>query len=234
MLSAGVKPSARPGRFEQRSRLLHAAPDGYQRLLHGMLAQPRRAGLCGAISPASTPCSGCRRRTSADRGQASVATRPDPDRRSIRRGYTGDHQDLRVVRYVQGELPALGFGGEKHIVFSGSRCRPVQRARSRCRSSRSCRPSSAASLGFQIAVSPASLRVPGRPALQFVVVTDAGYEQADQWPQLIGRGAERPIMFLQRTSSWPPQATSSSTRPRGGLGISMQERPDLATCSAGN
>jgi len=136
----------------------------------------------------------------------------------------------------------LGFGGEKHIVFGGFKMpQPSQRERSQMQVQPELQGKLAGVAGFQTAVIPRpSLPGAGRGLpLQFVIVTDAAYEQLDEMAnQLVGRAMQSGrFMFLQKDIELArPKATLVIDRDRAAdLGISMQDiGRNLATLLGGN
>ena len=250
MLSAKVlKPSGAPGRFEHAvERFFTRLASGYQRLLHGMLAQPAAVLVFAAAILASIyPMFMLSQKELAPTEDQSIlfahATGPQTATLDYDATYTREIIETfeSVPEYKESFL-LLGFGGEKHIVFSGFKMPPPsQRARSQMQVQPELQAKLAGIAGFQIAVIPRpSLPGAGRGLpLQFVVVTDAGYEQLDQVAdQLIGRAMQSGrFMFLQKDIELArPKATLVVDRDRAAdLGISMQDiGRNLATLLGGN
>ena len=250
MLSAKVlKPSGAPGRFEHAvERFFTRLANGYQRLLHGMLTQPAAVLVFAAAILASIyPMFMLSQKELAPTEDQSIlfahATGPQTATLDYDATYTREIIETfeSVPEYKESFL-LLGFGGEKHIVFSGFKMPPPsQRARSQMQVQPELQAKLAGIAGFQIAVIPRpSLPGAGRGLpLQFVVVTDAGYEQLDQVAdQLIGRAMQSGrFMFLQKDIELArPKATLVVDRDRAAdLGISMQDiGRNLATLLGGN
>ena len=250
MLSAKVlKPSGAPGRFEHAvERFFTRLASGYQRLLHGMLAQPAAVLVFAAAILASIyPMFMLSQKELAPTEDQSIlfahATGPQTATLDYDAAYTREIiKTFESVPEYKESFLLLGFGGEKHIVFSGFKMPPPsQRARSQMQVQPELQAKLAGIAGFQIAVIPRpSLPGAGRGLpLQFVVVTDAGYEQLDQVAdQLIGRAMQSGrFMFLQKDIELArPKATLVVDRDRAAdLGISMQDiGRNLATLLGGN
>jgi len=250
MLSAKVlKPSGAPGRFEHAvERFFTRLANGYQRMLHGMLTHPAAVLVFAAAILASIyPMFMLSQKELAPTEDQSIlfahATGPQTATLDYDATYTREIIETfeSVPEYKESFL-LLGFGGEKHIVFSGFKMPPPsQRARSQMQVQPELQAKLAGIAGFQIAVIPRpSLPGAGRGLpLQFVVVTDAGYEQLDQVAdQLIGRAMQSGrFMFLQKDIELArPKATLMIDRDRAAdLGISMQDiGRNLATLLGGN
>jgi multidrug efflux pump len=250
MLSAKVlKPSGAPGRFEHAvERFFTGLANGYQRLLHGVLAQPAAAMVFATAVLASIyPMFMLSQKELAPTEDQSIlffhATGPQTATLDYDAAYTREIVKLfeSVPEYKESFL-LLGFGGEKHIVFGGFKMPPPsQRARSQMQVQPELQGKLSGVAGFQIAVIPRpSLPGAGRGLpLQFVIVTDAGFDQLDQVAdQLIGRAMQSGrFMFLQKDIELArPKATLVIDRDRAAdLGISMQEiGRNLATLLGGN
>ena len=250
MLSAKVlKPAGAPGRFEHAvERFFTRLANGYQRLLHGMLAYPAAVLLFAAAILASIyPMFMLSQKELAPTEDQSIlffhATGPQTATLDYDAAYTREViQAFESVPEYKESFLLLGFGGEKHIVFGGFKMPPPsQRTRSQMQIQPELQGKLAAIAGFQIAVIPRpSLPGAGRGLpLQFVVVTDAGFEQLDQVAdQLIGAAMQSGrFIFLQKDIELArPKATLVIDRDRAAdLGISMQDiGRNLATLLGGN
>ena len=250
MLSAKVlKPAGAPGRFEHAvERFFTGLAARYRRLLHAVIERPSVVMVFATVVLASIyPMFMLAQKELAPTEDQSIlffhATGPQTATIDYDKAYTQE-----IIETFEG-LPEyresfllLGFGGEKHIVFGGFRMPPPsERERSQMQVQPELQGKLAGVAGFQIAVIPRpSLPGAGRGLpLQFVIVTDAGYEQLDETAnQLIGRAMQSGrFMFLQKDIELArPKATLVIDRDRAAdLGISMQEiGRNLATFLGGN
>ena len=250
MLSAKVlKPAGAPGRFEHAvERFFTRLASGYQRVLHVLLARPAAVLVFAVAVLASIyPMFMLSQKELAPTEDQSIlffhATGPQTATIDYDAAYTREIiQAFETVPEYKESFLLLGFGGEKHIVFGGFKMPPPsQRARSQMQVQPELQGKLARIAGFQIAVIPRpSLPGAGRGLpLQFVVVTDASFEQLDQVAdQLIGRAMQSGrFIFLQKDIELArPKATLVIDRDRAAdLGISMQEiGRNLATLLGGN
>ncbi|MEN8166463.1 MAG: efflux RND transporter permease subunit [Pseudomonadota bacterium] len=124
----------------------------------------------------------------------------------------------------------LGFGGEPNTVFGGFKMPPsAQRERSQMEVQPQLQGNLSEIAGFQIAVFPRpSLPGSGRGLpVQFVIITDADYQQLDQVANaLVGQAmGSGKFMFLKKSIEFTrPRTTLLVDRDRAGdLGISMQD-----------
>jgi multidrug efflux pump len=250
MLSAKVlKPAGAPGRFEHAvERFFTGLADGYQRALHGVLAYPSAVMLFAAVVLASIyPMFALSQKELAPTEDQSIlffhATGPQTATIDYDTAYTREIiETFEGIPEYRESFLLLGFGGEKHIVFGGFKMpQPSQRERSQMQVQPELQGRLAGVAGFQIAVIPRpSLPGAGRGLpLQFVIVTDAGYEQLDEMAnQLVGRAMQSGrFMFLQKDIELArPKATLVIDRDRAAdLGISMQDiGRNLATLLGGN
>jgi multidrug efflux pump len=250
MLSAKVlKPGGAPGRFEHAvERFFTRLANGYQRLLHGILAHPAAVLVFAAAILASIyPMFVLSQKELAPTEDQSIlffhATGPQTATLDYDMAYTREViQSFESVPEYKESFLLLGFGGEKHIVFGGFKMPPPsQRARSQMQVQPELQGKLADIAGFQIAVIPRpSLPGAGRGLpLQFVIVSDAGFEQLDRVAdELIGRAMQSGrFVFLQKDIELArPKATLVIDRDRAAdLGISMQDiGRNLATLLGGN
>jgi multidrug efflux pump len=250
MLSAKVlKPAGAPGRFEHAvERFFTGLANGYQRVLHQVLAYPSAVLLFAAAVLASIyPMFALSQKELAPTEDQSIlfvhATGPQTATIDYDVAYTRELiETFESVPEYRESFLLLGFGGEKHIVFSGFRMSPPsERTRSQMQVQPELQGRLAGVAGFQTAVIPRpSLPGAGRGLpLQFVIVTDAGYEQLDEMANaLIGRAMQSGrFMFLQKDIELArPKATLVIDRDRAAdLGISMQEiGRNLAVFLGGN
>jgi multidrug efflux pump len=250
MLSAKVlKPAGAPGRFEHGvERFFTGLATRYQRLLHATIERPSVVMVFAIVVLASIyPMFMLSQKELAPTEDQSVlfvhSTGPQTATIEYDKAYTREILETfeSIPEYRESFL-LLGFGGEKHIVFAGFRMPPTsERERSQMQIQPELQGRLAGVAGFQIAVIPRpSLPGAGRGLpLQFVIVTDAGYEQLDEIAnQLIGRAMQSGrFMFLQKDIELArPKATLVIDRDRAAdLGISMQEiGRNLATFLGGN
>jgi len=250
MLSGKVlKPAGAPGRFEHAvERFFTGLANGYQRALHGVLEYPPAVLVFAAVVLASIyPMFALSQQELAPTEDQSVlfvhATGPQTATIDYDKVYTREViETFESVPEYRESFLLLGFGGEKHIVFAGFRMPPPsERARSQMQVQPELQGKLAGVAGFQTAVIPRpSLPGAGRGLpLQFVIVTDAAYEQLDEMAnQLVGRAMQSGrFMFLQKDIELArPKATLVIDRDRAAdLGISMQDiGRNLATLLGGN
>jgi multidrug efflux pump len=250
MLSGKVlKPTGAPGRFEHAvERFFTGLANGYQRALHGVLEYPSVVMVFAAVVLASIyPMFALSQKELAPTEDQSIlfvhATGPQTATIEYDKVYTREIiQTFESVPEYRESFLLLGFGGEKHIVFAGFKMPPPsERARSQMQVQPELQGKLASVAGFQTAVIPRpSLPGAGRGLpLQFVIVTDADYQQLDEMAsQLIGRAMQSGrFMFLQKDIELArPKATLVIDRDRAAdLGISMQEiGRSLATLLGGN
>jgi len=250
MLSAKVlKPTGAPGRFEHAvERFFTGLAGRYQRLLHVVIERPAAVMVFATVVLVSIyPMFMLSQKELAPTEDQSIlffhATGPQTATIDYDKAYTREIIETfeSIPEYKESFL-LLGFGGEKHIVFGGFRMPPPgQRERSQMQVQPELQGRLAGVAGFQIAVIPRpSLPGAGRGLpLQFVIVTDAPYDQIDEMAgQLIGRAMQSGrFMFLQKDIELArPKATLVIDRDRAAdLGISMQEiGRNLATFLGGN
>jgi multidrug efflux pump len=250
MLSAKVlKPTGAPGRFEHAvERFFTGLAGRYQRLLHVVIERPAAVMVFATVVLLSIyPMFMLSQKELAPTEDQSIlffhATGPQTATIDYDKAYTREIIETfeSIPEYKESFL-LLGFGGEKHIVFGGFRMPPPgQRERSQMQVQPELQGRLAGVAGFQIAVIPRpSLPGAGRGLpLQFVIVTDAPYDQIDEMAgQLIGRAMQSGrFMFLQKDIELArPKATLVIDRDRAAdLGISMQEiGRNLATFLGGN
>ena len=135
----------------------------------------------------------------------------------------------------------LGFRGDDNVVFGGFKMeQPSQRARSQMQVLPDVQAKLSQIAGFQMAVFPRP-SLPGSSGLpfQFVMLSDAGFQEMDQIAdQLIGRGmGGGRFMFLRKAIEFTrPKALLVIDRDRAAdLGISMADiGRNLATLLGGN
>ena len=250
MLSSKVlKPAGAPGRFEHAvGRFFTGLANGYQRVLHGVLEHPSVVLVFAVVVLASIyPMFALSQKELAPTEDQSIlfvhATGPQTATIDYDKVYARELiETFESVPEYRESFMLLGFGGEKHIVFSGFRMPPpAERTRSQMEVQPDLQVRLAGVAGFQTAVIPRpSLPGAGRGLpLQFVIITDAGYEQLDEAAnQLIGRAMQSGrFMFLQKDIELArPKATVVIDRDRAAdLGISMQDiGRNLATLLSGN
>jgi multidrug efflux pump len=250
MLSGKVlKPTGAPGRFEHAvERFFTGLANGYQRALHGVLEYPSVMMVFAIVVLASIyPMFALSQKELAPTEDQSMlfvhATGPQTATIAYDEVYTRELiETFESVPEYRESFLLLGFGGEKHIVFAGFRMPPPsERARSQMQVQPDLQGRLANVAGLQTAVIPRpSLPGAGRGLpLQFVIVTDADYQQLDEMAsQLIGRAMQSGrFMFLQKDIEVArPKATLVIDRDRAAdLGISMQEiGRNLATLLGGN
>jgi multidrug efflux pump len=249
MLSGKVlKPTGAPGRFEHAvERFFTGLANGYQRALHGVLEYPSVMMVFAIVVLASIyPMFALSQKELAPTEDQSMlfvhATGPQTATIAYDEVYTRELiETFESVPEYRESFLLLGFGGEKHIVFAGFRMPPPsERARSQMQVQPDLQGRLANVAGLQTAVIPRpSLPGAGRGLpLQFVIVTDADYQQLDEMAsQLIGRAMQSGrFMFLQKDIEVArPKATLVIDRDRAAdLGISMQEiGRNLATLLGG-
>ena len=250
MLSGKVlKPAGSPGRFEHAvERFFTGLANGYQRALHGVLEYPPAVLVFAAVVLASIyPMFALSQQELAPTEDQSIlffhATGPQTATIDYDTVYTREIiETFEGIPEYRESFLLLGFGGEKHIVFGGFKMpQPSQRERSQMQVQPELQGKLAGVAGFQTAVIPRpSLPGAGRGLpLQFVIVTDAAYEQLDEMAnQLVGRAMQSGrFMFLQKDIELArPKATLVIDRDRAAdLGISMQDiGRNLATLLGGN
>ena len=250
MLSGKVlKPAGAPGRFEHAvERFFTGLANGYQRALHGVLEYPPAVLVFAAVVLASIyPMFALSQQELAPTEDQSIlffhATGPQTATIDYDTVYTREIiETFEGIPEYRESFLLLGFGGEKHIVFGGFKMpQPSQRERSQMQVQPELQGKLAGVAGFQTAVIPRpSLPGAGRGLpLQFVIVTDAAYEQLDEMAnQLVGRAMQSGrFMFLQKDIELArPKATLVIDRDRAAdLGISMQDiGRNLATLLGGN
>jgi multidrug efflux pump len=250
MLSGKVlKPAGAPGRFEHAvERFFTRLAGGYRRALHSVLVAPSVVLLFAAVVLTSIyfMFELSQKELAPTEDQSILffqATGPQTATLRYNEVYTREVVDAfeRLPEYRESFL-LLGFGGESNIVFGGVKMPPPSQ---RQRSQMAIQPEVQGMLGevagFQIAVFPRpSLPGAGRGLpLQFVIVTDADYDQLiEVADELVGRAMEGGrFAFLQKDVELArPKATLVIDRNRAAdLGLSMQEiGRNLATFLGGN
>jgi multidrug efflux pump len=250
MLSGRVlKPAGAPGRFEHAvERFFTGLAGGYQRTLHGLLAYPSVLVLFAVVVLASIyfMFELSQKELAPTEDQSILffqATGPQTATLRYNEAYTREVVEAfeRLPEYKESFL-LLGFGGESNIVFGGVKMPPPsQRERSQMAIQPEVQGLLGKIAGFQIAVFPRpSLPGAGRGLpLQFVIVTDADYDQLiEVADDLIGRAMQSGrFAFLQKDVELArPRATVVVDRDRAGdLGLSMQDiGRNLATLLGGN
>jgi len=250
MLSGRVlKTAGSAGRFEHGvERFFTGLANGYQRLLHSNLEHPS-ATLVFAVAVLASiwfMFSTSQKELAPTEDQSIlffIATGPQTATIEYNEIYTKEIIDAfeSVPEYKESFL-LLGFGGEQNMVFGGFKMAPPsQRERSQMQIQPELQGKVGGVAGFQTAVIPRpSLPGAGRGLpLQFVIVSDAGYDQLDTVAdQLIGRAmGSGKFMFLQKGVEFTrPKETLVIDRDRAAdLGLSMQEvGRNLATFLGGS
>jgi multidrug efflux pump len=238
MLSSKVlKPAGVPGRFERGvERFFNRLSSNYRQLLHGLLEYPSLIVLFAAVLLISiyfmfTMSKSELAPTEDQSILFFMATGPQTATLKYNEIYTRElvEQFETIPEYGESFL-ILGFGGDDSVVFGGFKMPPPsQRQRSQMVIQPELQGKVRQIAGFQTAVFPRP-SLPGAGGglpLQFVIVSDAGYEQLDQVAdQLIGRAMKSGrFAFLQKDVQLTrPRITLVIDRDRAAdLGISMQE-----------
>ncbi len=250
MLSGRVlKPAGAPGRFEHAvERFFTALAGGYQRLLHGSLANPSATLVfaAGVLASIWFMFQGSQKELAPTEDQSIlffIATAPPTATLEYNQAYTREIiQAFEEVPEYKESFLLLGFQGELNRVFGGFKMPPPsQRTRSQMQIQPEVQGKVGRVAGFQTAVVPRpSLPGSGRGLpLQFVILSDAGYEELDAVAdQLVGRAmGSGNFIFLQKDVEFTrPKATLIIDRDRAAaLGLSMQEiGRNLATLLGGN
>jgi multidrug efflux pump len=232
-----LKPAGAPGRFEHAvERFFTALARGYQRLLHGSLAHPSATLLfaAGVLASIWFMFVSTQKELAPTEDQSIlffIATAPQTATAEYNQVYTREViQAFEQVPEYKESFLLLGFQGELNRVFGGFKMPPPsQRERSQMQIQPQVQGLVGQVAGFQTAVIPRpSLPGSGRGLpLQFVIVTDAGYDQLDGVAdQLIGRAmGSGNFLFLQKDVEFTrPKATLVIDRDRAAdLGLSMRE-----------
>ncbi|MCG6886706.1 MAG: efflux RND transporter permease subunit [Proteobacteria bacterium] len=250
MLSSRIlKPAGEPGRFEMRvEHFFTRLANGYQKALHSVLAYPSVVMLFAAVVLVSIYLmfSMSKNELAPTEDQSILfflATGPQTATLKYNEVYTKELiQAFETVPEYQESFLILGFRGDNSTVFGGFKMPPPSgRKRSQMQIQPELQGKVSQIAGLQTAVIPRP-SLPGTGGglpLQFVIVTDAGYEQLDQVAdQLIGRAMQSGrFAFLQKDIQLNrPRATLVIDRNMAAdLGISMQEiGRNLATMLGGN
>jgi multidrug efflux pump len=250
MLSARVlKPAGAPGRFEHAvERFFLGLAERYRRALHQGLEYPSVTAVFAVVVLASVYFMfALSQKELAPTEDQSVlffqATGPQTATLDYNAAYTREIIEVfEGIPEYQASFLLLGFGGDNQTVFGGFRVAPPsERERSQMEILPDVQGRLRQVAGFQTAMFPRpSLPGAGRGLpLQFVIVTDAGYDQLDQVAdELIGRAMQGGrFAFLQKDIELTrPKATVVIDRDRAGdLGISMQDiGRNLATLLGGS
>ena len=238
MLSSKVlKPSGSEGRFEHAvERFFTGLASGYQSSLHRALEHPSATMVFAVAVLASIyfMFQLSQKELAPTEDQSILffqATGPQTATIDYDQAYTREIIGAfeGIPEYKESFL-LLGFGGDTNTVFGGFKMpSTTERSRSQMQVQPELQGRLGGVAGFQIAVFPRpSLPGGGRGLpLQFVIVSDAGYDRIDQVAdELIGRAMQSGrFAFLQKdVEITRPKATLVIDRDRAAdLGISMQQ-----------
>jgi multidrug efflux pump len=250
MLSSKIlKPADEPGRFEVAvEHFFNWLANSYKKVLHIILAYPSVIVLFAAVVLVSiyVMFNMSKHELAPTEDQSILffmATGPQTATLKYNEVYAKELiQSFETVPEYHESFLILGFRGENNTVFGGFKMPPPsQRKRSQMQIQPELQGKVSRIAGFQTAVIPRP-SLPGTGGglpLQFVIVTDAGYEQLDQLAdQLIARAMQSGrFAFLQKDVqvNRPRDTLVIDRNLAADLGISMQEiGQNLATLLGGN